>query len=191
MIILGVDPGTLITGFGIIEVERGKYSVLTYNVVKNSGNDSMPIRLKRIYDHLCEIINHYHPDEFAIETAFYGKNAQSALKIGHARGVSILAAVNYEIPTAEYSPREVKKAVTGNGAASKHQVQFMVQTQLKLREAPKYFDASDALAVALCHSFRIADGKATFRRTSRTASNTHRSWSDFVHSHPERVVRKK
>ena len=124
MIILGVDPGTLITGFGIIEVERGKYSVLTYSVVKNSGDDSMPIRLKRIYDRLCEIINHYQPDEFAIETAFYGKNAQSALKIGHARGVSILAAVNHEIPTTEYSPREVKKAVTGNGAASKQQVQI-------------------------------------------------------------------
>jgi crossover junction endodeoxyribonuclease RuvC len=191
MIILGVDPGTLITGFGIIEVERGKYSVLNYNVVRNSGDDSMPIRLKRIYDRLCEIINHYHPDEFAIETAFYGKNAQSALKIGHARGVSILAAVNYEIPTTEYSPREVKKAVTGNGAASKQQVQFMVQMQLKLREAPKYFDVSDALAVALCHSFRITGGKATSRRTRRTASNTHRSWSDFIHSHPERVVRKK
>ena len=191
MIILGVDPGTLITGFGVIEVERGKYSVLTYNVVKNSGNDSMPIRLKRIYDRLCEIINIYHPDEFAIETAFYGKNAQSALKIGHARGVSILAAVNYEIPTAEYSPREIKKAVTGNGAASKQQVQFMVQTHLRIRETPKYFDASDALAVALCHSFRITGGKATSRRTSRTASKTHRSWSDFIHSHPERIVRKK
>jgi crossover junction endodeoxyribonuclease RuvC len=172
-------------------MERGKYSVLTYNVVKNSGGNSMPIRLKRIYDRLCEIINQYHPDEFAIETAFYGKNAQSALKIGHARGVAILAAVNYEIPTAEYSPREIKKAVTGNGAASKQQVQFMVQTHLRIRETPKYFDASDALAVALCHSFRITGGKATSRRTSRTASKTHRSWSDFIHSHPERIVRKK
>jgi crossover junction endodeoxyribonuclease RuvC len=191
MIILGVDPGTLITGFGLIDVERGKYSVLMYDVVKNTGDDSMPIRLKRIYDRLCEIINHYHPDEFAIETAFYGKNAQSALKIGHARGVSILAAVNYEIPTTEYSPREVKKAVTGNGAASKQQVQFMVQTQLKLREAPKYFDASDALAVALCHSFRMTDGIATTRRTRKTVSNTHRSWSDFIHSHPERIAGKK
>jgi crossover junction endodeoxyribonuclease RuvC len=191
MIILGVDPGTLITGFGIIEVERGVYTVLTYDVVKNADKDSMPIRLKRIYERLCEIINKYHPDEFAIETAFYGKNAQSALKIGHARGVSILAAVHYEIPTAEYSPREVKKAVTGNGAATKQQVQFMVQTQLKLREAPKYFDASDALAVALCHSFRMTAGKAISRRRRKTVSNTHRSWSDFIHSHPERVMRKK
>jgi len=191
MIILGVDPGTLITGFGIIEMERGKYSVLSYNVVKNCSDDSMPIRLKRIYDKLCAIIDRYHPDEFAIETAFYGKNAQSALKIGHARGVSILAAVNHEIPTTEYSPREVKKAVTGNGAASKQQVQFMVQTQLKLRKTPKYFDISDALAVALCHSFRIKGEKTISRRTRKTASIAHQSWSDFIQTHPERVVRKK
>jgi crossover junction endodeoxyribonuclease RuvC len=191
MIILGVDPGTLITGFGIIEVGRGKYSVLEFDIVKNSGDDSMPIRLKRIYSRLCEIIDRFHPDEFAIETAFYGKNVQSALKIGHARGVSILAAVNYEIPTTEYSPREVKKAVTGNGAASKEQVQFMVQAQLKIRVAPKYFDATDALAIALCHSFRMTNGKATSRGTRRKGSNEHRSWSEFIHSHPERVVRKK
>jgi crossover junction endodeoxyribonuclease RuvC len=191
MIILGVDPGTLITGFGIIEMERGKYSVLTYNVVKNSGGDFMPIRLKRIYDRLGEIINQYHPDEFAIETAFYGKNVQSALKIGQARGVAILAAVNYEIPTAEYSPREIKKAVTGNGAASKQQVQFMVKTHLQIRETPKYFDATDALAIALCHSFRITGGKATSWRTRRTTSHTHRNWTGFIHSHPERIVRKK
>ncbi|RPI03158.1 MAG: crossover junction endodeoxyribonuclease RuvC [Ignavibacteriae bacterium] len=191
MIILGVDPGTLITGFGIIEVEHGTYSVLSYDVVKNSGNESMPIRLKRIYDRLCEIINQYHPDEFAIETAFYGKNAQSALKIGHARGVSILAAVNHELPTAEYSPREVKKAVTGNGAASKQQVQFMVQSQLAIREAPKYFDATDALAVALCHSFRRSRSKLMPRRKGHTASRSHRSWTEFIHAHPERIAGKK
>jgi len=126
MIILGVDPGTLITGFAVIEVERGKHSVLSYDVVKNASDRSMPIRLKQIFDKLCKVINEYHPDEFAIETAFYGKNAQSALKLGHARGVSILAAVNFQIPTTEYSPREIKKAVTGNGAASKQQVQLLM-----------------------------------------------------------------
>jgi crossover junction endodeoxyribonuclease RuvC len=191
MIILGVDPGTLITGFGIIEVERGTYSVLTYDVVKNASDRSMPIRLKQIYDRLCKIINQYHPDEFAIETVFYGKNIQSALKLGHARGVSILAAVNHQIPTTEYSPREVKKAVTGNGAASKQQVQFMVKSQLKLREAPKFFDASDALAIALCHSFRILGDKAKSRRTRTPGLKSHRTWSDFIHAHPERVVRNK
>jgi crossover junction endodeoxyribonuclease RuvC len=147
--------------------------------------------LKQIYDRLCKIISQYHPDEFAIETAFYGKNAQSALKLGHARGVSILAAVNFQIPTSEYSPREVKKAVTGNGAASKQQVQFMVKSQLKLREAPKFFDASDALAIALCHSFRIMGGKAKSRHTQTPGLKSHRTWSDFIHAHPERVMRNK
>jgi crossover junction endodeoxyribonuclease RuvC len=191
MIILGVDPGTLITGFGIIEVEHNTYSVLTYDVIKNASDRSMPIRLKQIYDRLCKIIHQYHPDEFAIETAFYGKNAQSALKLGHARGVSILAAVNFQIPTTEYSPREVKKAVTGNGAASKQQVQFMVKSQLKLREAPKFFDTSDALAIALCHSFRIMGSKTKSRLTRTPGLKSHRTWSDFIHAYPERVVRNK
>jgi crossover junction endodeoxyribonuclease RuvC len=191
MIILGVDPGTLITGFGIIEVEHGVTSVLTYDVVKNASDRSMPIRLKQIYDKLCKIINQYHPDEFAVETVFYGKNVQSALKLGHARGVAILAAVNHQIPTTEYSPREIKKAVTGNGAASKQQVQFMVKSQLKLREAPKFFDASDALAIALCHSFRIMNGKLKLRDMQTPGSKLHRTWSEFIHAHPERVMRNK
>lgn len=104
MIILGVDPGTLLTGYGVIEVRNGKFTVLAFDVVKNRAEQSMPLRLGAIYSTLCEVIELYHPDEFAIETAFYGKNAQSAMKLGHARGVSILAAVNAEIPTAEYSP---------------------------------------------------------------------------------------
>jgi len=183
MIILGVDPGTLITGFGVIEARNGKIRVLDYNVVKNKSSRSMPIRLKEIYSSLCEVIDRFHPDEFAIETAFYGKNAQSALKIGHARGVSILAAVNHEIPTTEYSPREVKKAVVGNGAASKEQVGFMVKSILRLREAPKFYDASDALAVAICHFH-----KSNVRRngSSKTAART---WHAYVQAHPERVVK--
>jgi crossover junction endodeoxyribonuclease RuvC len=190
MIILGVDPGTLITGYGILEVERGNYSVITYGVVKNSSDRSMPIRLKQIYERLCQIIDEYHPDEFAIETAFYGKNAQSALKLGHARGVSILAAVNHQIPTTEYSPREIKKAVTGNGAASKQQVRYMIKSQLKLRDAIKLYDASDALAVTLCHSLRVADGKAVPTRTHKDGIKPYRNWSDFLQAHPERIVKK-
>jgi crossover junction endodeoxyribonuclease RuvC len=191
MIILGVDPGTLITGFAVIEMEHNKYSVLAYDVIKNAGFRSMPVRLKQIYDKISKVIKQYHPDEFAIETAFYGKNAQSALKLGHARGVSILAAVNFQIPTAEYSPREIKKAVTGNGSASKHQVQFMVKSQLKLREAPKFLDASDALAIALCHSFRILNGKTILQNTRTHGIKSQRTWSEFIKAHPERVVRNK
>jgi len=192
MIILGVDPGTLITGFGLIEIERGAYSVLAYDVVKNSSDRSMPVRLKNIYDRLCEVILEYHPDEFAIETAFFGKNVQSALKIGHARGVSILAAVNHQVPTTEYSPREVKKSVTGNGAASKRQVQFMVKSQLMLEEVPKYFDATDALAVALCHSFRMRNNKKkSARRGEKAVSKSSKGWANYIHTHPERVMKNK
>jgi len=184
MIILGVDPGTLMTGYGVIDAVHNAVTVLDYDVIVNRGERSMPIRLKEIYSRLCSVIATYHPDEFAIETAFYGKNAQSALKIGHARGVSILAAVNHEIPTAEYSPREVKKAVVGNGAASKKQVKFMVQSILRLREAPKLLDATDALAVALCHHHRVAGSKSNGR-----SSLQHKNWSSFIKAHPHRVLR--
>lgn len=181
MIILGIDPGTLITGLGVIEVTRGRMALLAIDVIKNRADRSMPLRLKAIYRGIEETIARYHPDEFAIETAFYGKNAQSALKIGHARGVSILAAVLRDIPTAEYAPREVKKAVTGNGAASKEQVQYMVKSTLNLRTTPKELDATDAVAVALCHARHL---KGIPISTSRKST-----WSQFVASHPDRVVK--
>jgi len=184
MIILGVDPGTLVTGYGLIEVERNIVAVLEFDVIVNRKERSMPIRLRDIYKRLCTVITEYHPDEFAIETAFYGRNAQSALKIGQARGVSILAAVNNEIPTTEYSPREVKKAVVGNGAASKDQVKFMVKSILRIRETPKLFDATDALAVALCHHHRTWGIKSNGNSTAR-----HRTWASFVKANPDRVVR--
>ncbi len=184
MVILGVDPGTLVTGYGVIEVEGSSVTVLDFDVIVNRNERSMPIRLKEIYSKLCAVISRYHPDEFAIETAFYGKNAQSALKLGHARGVSMLAAVNYEIPTSEYSPREVKKAVVGNGAASKDQVQYMVKSLLHLRETPKLFDATDALAVALCHLQRYSG-----IRSKRNGTGTHKTWSSFVNANPNRVLK--
>ncbi len=187
MIILGVDPGTLITGYGVIERRYGKYRVLEYDVVKNRSDRSMPLRLKAIYDRLCEVIDKHHPDEFAIETAFYGRNAQSALKIGHARGVSILAAVNHELPTTEYSPREVKRAVVGNGAASKEQVQYMVKSILRLRRTHKFYDATDALAVALCHLQRHSGRVAKTKPGGQKAIS---SWEQFVRDTPQRIVRR-
>jgi len=195
MIILGVDPGTLVTGYGVVERKNGKFRVLEHSFVKNRSTASMPLRLKAIFATLCAVIERHHPDEFAIETAFYGKNAQSALKIGHARGVSILAAVNYEIPTAEYSPREVKKAVVGNGAASKEQVQFMVKSILGLRTTPKFHDVSDALAVALCHYQRRGKPRggwreSTKRTTKQSRSKTQSQWAAFIQEHPERVRNK-
>jgi crossover junction endodeoxyribonuclease RuvC len=186
MIILGVDPGTLITGYGVIEEKNGTFKVLDFDVVRNRSQQSMPIRLKAIYSTLCDVIDRFHPDELAIETAFYGKNAQSAMKLGHARGVSILAAVNHQIPTAEYSPREVKRAVVGSGAASKEQVSYMVQAILNLRAAPKFYDATDALAVALCRfhkSSRVRPVKKGTRQLKQALS----SWESFVQAHPEKI----
>ncbi len=155
MRILGVDPGTLVTGFGILEENGSGYKILDFGCVKLSSRDGFPKRLKKIYDELSIVIERHRPDEFAIEDLFYAENAKVALKMGHARGVAILAAVNHQIPTAEYSPREVKMAVVGNGGASKQQVQKMIQHLFKLREPPEPIDASDALAVAICHLHRL------------------------------------
>lgn len=179
MIILGVDPGTLITGYGVISTQGPALKMLEVGVIKNAAKESMPIRLGRIYKGLCRIIDTFHPDELAIETAFYSKNAQSALKIGQARGVLILAAVNAQVPVTEYSPREIKKSVVGSGAASKEQVQFMMKTLLRLASTPRFFDATDALAVAVCHSHRINRPRSGFK-----------SWKSFAESHPERVVKR-
>jgi len=155
MRILGVDPGTLVTGFGVLEKNGSEYKVLDFGCVKLSSRDGFPKRLKKIYDELSNVIKRHRPDEFAIEDLFYAENAKVALKMGHARGVAILAAANHQIPTAEYSPREVKMSVVGNGGASKQQVQKMIQQLLKLQQPPEPIDASDALAVAICHSHRI------------------------------------
>jgi crossover junction endodeoxyribonuclease RuvC len=188
LIILGVDPGTLVTGYGVLEGNADSVRVLEYDVVKNRSDRSLPLRLRSIYETLCRVIDRTHPDEFAIETAFYGKNAQSALKIGHARGVSILAAVTKEIPTAEYSPREIKKAVVGNGAASKEQVQLSVRKLLRLKETPALFDATDALAVALCHLQR-RQGIGMPDRTSARRRKASAGWEAFVKANPHRVAR--
>src|ERR1041385_4988211 len=176
MIILGVDPGTLITGYGVIESRNGSMKMIACDAIKNDSRRSMPLRLKSIFETLRDVIDTFHPDEFAIETAFYGKNAQSALKLGHARGVAMLAAVSREIPVGEYSPREVKKAIVGHGTASKEQVQYMVKSLLKLKHTPKYYDTTDALAVAICHLHRALSPRKNFR-----------SWKSFVSAHPEKV----
>ncbi|RPH34621.1 crossover junction endodeoxyribonuclease RuvC [bacterium] len=175
-IVLGVDPGTLVTGYGVISCTRDTLELLDAGTIRNRGEQSMPIRLKRIYEGLQALIDRHHPDEFAIESAFYGKNAQSALKLGQARGVSILAAVEKQIPTTEYSPREVKQAVVGKGTATKEQVQFMVRALLRLQEKAMLLDTSDAIAVAICHLHR-----------ARTPSARHKDWSSYIAAHPEKI----
>jgi crossover junction endodeoxyribonuclease RuvC len=155
MRILGVDPGLTVTGFGVLETEGHHCGALDYGCIKLSTQKQFPNRLLKIYNEISEIIARYQPDEFAIEDLFYAENVKVALKMGHARGVAILAAATHEIPIAEYSPREIKMSVVGHGGASKEQVQGMVQNILKINTLPEPFDAADALAVALCHLHRL------------------------------------
>lgn len=178
MRILGVDPGTICTGFGIIDYNRNLLKYIHQGVIKPPANKTLPFKLEAIYCELDKLIKKYSPDEFSIETAFYGKNVQSALKIGYARGVSLLAAVHNGVPTTEYSPREVKKSVVGNGAATKLQVQYMVNHILELDGKKMILDESDALAVAICHSFKMC---------SLTPKS--RSWKDFIEANPDRVIK--
>jgi len=176
LIVLGVDPGTLVTGYGVVVRRNNEVTMLACGSISNKGSTAMPLRLKRIYSELANVISRFHPDEFAIESAFYGKNAQSALKLGHARGVSILAAVEKEIPTTEYSPREVKRAIVGSGAASKHQVAYMVKSLLGIADSKMLHDTSDALAIAICHAQRMV-----------TPTAKHKDWKSFIEAHPERI----
>ncbi|MGA7721913.1 MAG: crossover junction endodeoxyribonuclease RuvC [Ignavibacteriaceae bacterium] len=178
MIILGVDPGTIFTGFGIINYNKNSFTRVKNGLIKLPSTKTIAQKLELIYEGLDKVIKTYKPDEFAIETAFYGKNVQSAMKIGYARGVSILAAIHNNVPISEYSPREIKKSIVGNGAASKEQVSFMIRTILDLKNDKMRLDESDALAIALCHSFRM---KTPFKKS--------KDWKSFVEAFPDRVIK--
>ena len=185
MKILGIDPGSNVTGFGIIEIKNGKICLLNYDSLKLPGGESINLRLKKIYDRTLKVIKKYKPDEFAIETAFYGKNVQSTLKLGQARGVAILAAINSKLCISEYSPREVKKSVTGSGASTKSSVQWMVKNILLIKETPEFIDSTDALAVALCHYYSINNFKSAHKKTR---SARRKSWSVFVDNNKKRIL---
>lgn len=150
-IILGIDPGSRKTGYGLISVVSGKIEYVSSGVIRMQDSDTLPERLKVIFDSVNEIINRHMPQEFAIEQVFMAKNAGSALKLGQARGAAIVAAVNNDLPVSEYEARKVKQSVVGTGAADKSQVQHMVTTLLKLSKTPQE-DAADALAIAICHA---------------------------------------
>jgi crossover junction endodeoxyribonuclease RuvC len=166
-LILGIDPGSRKTGFGIINAVGSKSEYVTSGVIRMSDADDLPARLKVIFDSLTKIIEEYCPQEMAIEQVFLAKNAASALKLGQARGAAIVAATAQNIPVSEYEARKVKQSVVGNGAADKLQVQHMVKVLLKLPAAPQE-DAADALAVALCHAnsqqHMIRMAASSFRR---------------------------
>ena len=149
-IILGIDPGSRITGYGVIKQVGGKFEYLGSGCIRVQG-DELPERLQQVYNGVSEIIRQFQPTSFAIEQVFMAKNADSALKLGQARGAAIVAATNQSLPVSEYSARQIKQAVVGKGSAEKSQVQHMVTYLLKLPSTPQA-DAADALAVALCHS---------------------------------------
>lgn len=180
-IILGIDPGTVIMGYGIIRAEGQKIVLLEMGTLGLKRSLNSYEKLERIYETVTRLIETHRPGCFAIEAPFYGKNVQSMLKLGRAQGVAIAAAIKAGLSVSEYPPRKVKQAVTGNGGASKEQIFHMLERLLKLREKPKSFDATDALAVAVCHYFQQASAL-------KTAATGPRNWEQFLKEHPERLA---
>lgn len=152
-IILGIDPGTTIMGFGLISVSGKQMQFMQMNELLLSKYDDHYIKLKLIFERTIELIDTYHPDEIAIEAPFFGKNVQSMLKLGRAQGVAMAAGLSRQIPITEYSPKKIKMSITGNGNASKEQVAKMLQSLLSLETLPKNLDSTDGLAAAVCHFY--------------------------------------
>ncbi len=177
-IILGIDPGTNIMGYGIIGINGTALSLLSLGVIKLTKVEGHALKLKSIFEQTCSLIAQYHPDEVALEAPFFGKNVQSMLKLGRAQGVAMAAALSQQIPIFEYSPRKVKQSITGKGAASKEQVALMLQRLLNFKEMPKHLDATDGLAVAVCHYFQ---------RKPSTDKKSYTGWAAFVSDNPDRV----
>ena len=151
-LILGIDPGTAATGFGVVRRDADlRVTLVECGVIRTSSKEALPIRIREIYDGIVALIERHRPDAVSVEEVFHGKNAQSALKLGHARGAILLAAAHHDLMIAEYAPRQIKKAVVGTGNATKDQVGFMVKQQLRLRDVPTPADAADGVAAALCH----------------------------------------
>lgn len=177
-IILGIDPGTTIMGFGIIQISNQKMELLELGVIRMEKIKDPALKLKTIFDKTSELVTKYLPDEFAIEAPFFGKNVQSMLKLGRAQGVAIAAALNKNVPVFEYSPKKIKMSVTGNGNASKEQVAAMLQQLLAIKNLPKYLDATDALAAAVCHHFQDNGTKSSGKKYG--------SWNTFLSENPDR-----
>jgi crossover junction endodeoxyribonuclease RuvC len=177
-IILGIDPGTNIMGYGLITVRGNTAMLISHGVIHLDKLDGHALKLKMIFEKTIALIDQYHPDDLAIEAPFFGKNIQSMLKLGRAQGVAMAAALYRTIPIFEYSPKKIKQSITGNGNASKEQVAAMLQTLLGFRETPEYLDATDGLAAAVCHHFQ--NGKADDRKKFS-------GWKSFIASNPGRI----
>lgn len=188
-IILGIDPGTLVMGYGLIRITGQELQLIEMNVLKLASKKDMYDRLHMIHQKVQEIIRIYRPDSFAIEAPFFGKNVQSMLKLGRAQGVAIAAAMQAGLDVTEYSPKKVKQSITGNGNADKDQVWKMLQHILSLeQEKPEYYDATDALAVAICHHFQGSSPvQAASSKSSGTKTKSAKGWDSFVKDNPGRI----
>jgi crossover junction endodeoxyribonuclease RuvC len=178
-IILGIDPGTTIMGYGIISVSGSKMKMIAIGVLKLSKYEDHPMRLKIIFERVLSLIEQYKPDELAIEAPFFGKNVQSMLKLGRAQGVAIAAALYLSVPIFEYSPRKIKQSITGKGSATKEQVSAMLQRLLAIQESPESLDATDGLAAAVCHYFQ----KGRPEMSAKVSG-----WKGFLAANPGRQV---
>lgn len=180
-IILGIDPGTLVMGYGLIHIQNNTLSLVALGVIKLEKYEEHADRLKKIFDRVVGLIDEYKPDELAIEAPFFGKNVQSMLKLGRAQGVAIAAALSKNIPMNEYSPKKIKMSITGNGNASKEQVAAMLENILHFKHEDKYLDATDALGAAVCHYFQ--------NKTSGTKiKKNYSGWDAFIKENPKRKI---
>lgn len=179
-VIIGIDPGTNVMGYGILGINGKTPSLVAMGVIKLSKFDDHYMRLHRIYERVEGLVCQYLPDEMAIEAPFFGKNVQSMLKLGRAQGVAIAAALSRDIPITEYEPRKIKMAITGNGAASKEQVAEMLRRILNFDkdEMPEFLDATDALAAALCHHYES---------NKPIKSGGAKSWAEYIAKNPDKV----
>jgi crossover junction endodeoxyribonuclease RuvC len=188
-IILGIDPGTNLLGYGIIHATKPKAKLILSGVLDMKKINDPYLKLQRIFNRITQLIDEYMPDELAIESQFFGKNIQSMLKLGRAQGVAISAALQRDIPIFEYAPRKIKLAVTGTGTASKEQLAGIVENYFGKTDFKKSFDETDALSIALCHYFEsnsIISKLPTQKRTKISTSSS-KSWEHFVNSNPHRV----
>ncbi len=178
-IILGIDPGTVVMGYGLLKETGNHISLISLGVVKLGHLDDHFLKLQKIFERTSALIEQYHPDCVALEAPFYGKNIQVMLKLGRAQGVAMAAGLAKGLPIFEYSPKKVKQSITGNGNAGKEQVAAMLQQLLNFKETPEFLDATDGLAVAVCHSFQ--------KVTTGGKSKTYSGWAAFAKDNQSRI----
>ena len=179
-IILGIDPGTNIMGYGLVHVKGTKIELIVMGVLRLEKVTDPALKLKKIFERVVSLIDEYKPDELAIEAPFFGKNVQSMLKLGRAQGVAIAGALSRDLTINEYSPKKIKQSITGSGNASKEQVAAMLKTLLNFKETPEFLDATDGLAAAVCHHFQ---------KNASTGKKAYTGWKAFLAENPSKKVK--